>query len=633
MEDHGTPVRISHFRIEHELGRDGLGFVFAAVDEQLERPVMLRLVRASAHYGAPDVPKVRARFRDAARRAALLSHPNLVTIYEFRPLTETDLVVMERVEGESLADMIARGARWTVLDAARLLTRLADALAVAHEAGLVHGRVGPKNVRIRPDGRIKLLDLGIPHVPEDELAPPPTQKDDVLALARLACGLLAAAPVGAVDRTLEALRDPSLARARYGFLAPMLIRAIAPVEEGGLETAGELRDALVVALDAATWRSTPEHGPADSRWATRMVGPDRFGAEERLPQDARSLQALAHHQPSTGSRRIVLPLDLAQRAHPGMETSVVELPPTAMPLPIAARRRFGARHLAGAVLLVMVLLGGWIGVRQLLAGTETQETAANDASVTTSPVNQDPVAVSSDTLAVVDADGTGIAAGADDTAAGPAAPVLTSMVRASPQGTRISIDDEPDSSWVDAVELAVPSGDTLVLIFSRDGYVTQTQRFTGSRMAVTLQPDSVVVLFRANMRADVLVLEGNRERRLGTTDFERALPTGSYRIVFRSPGQDDWTSDQAMTGAGRRYTVEKMDYVTLGSFVGQIVDGWARISVDGGPERETPARWNDLAVGAHIVRVMRQGFRTLVDTVVVRPGQTVTRQYTLQRAP
>ncbi len=629
MEDADRPIRISHFTVERELGRDALGFVFDAIDEQLERPVTLRLVRAGAHYGEPDVPRIRAGFLHAARRAALLNHPNLVTIYEFRPLTETDLVVMERVEGESLLDMTARGARWTVLDAARLLARVADALAVAHEAGLVHGRVGPQNIRIRPDGRIKVLDLGIPKV-TDELAPAPTPRDDVVALARTACGLLAAAPAGAQDSLLASLRDPAMARARYGVLAPVLARAIEPPEQGGFANAAELRDALVLALEAATSRANPEQGGTDARWATRMVGPAGFGAEERLPTDARALHS-AGHQPATGSRRIILPPDLAQRAHPGDESAVFELPPGALPAPppppAFARVLAERRLLFVAAGAVVILLGGWIGVRALLSdGSASEPDPATGAIANATPAPPPALPALTDT-------GAPPAFVPEDTlAAVPVAQTLRAMVRASPPGTVIQLADRPDSAWTDAVELSVPAGESLALTFSRPGYVSQSQTFEGTRLSVTLVPDSVVATFRANVPADVFLVEGTREQRLGRTNFERALPTGTHRIVFRSPGQDDWTTQQAMAGAGRRYTVEKDDYVTRGDFVGTVAGTWARVSVDGGPERDTPARFDDLTVGPHVVRVTREGFRTIVDTVVVRPGQLVTRQYTLVRS-
>jgi hypothetical protein len=168
-------------------------------------------------------------------------------------------------------------------------------------------------------------------------------------------------------------------------------------------------------------------------------------------------------------------------------------------------------------------------------------------------------------------------------------------------------------------------------MFSRPGYVSETHPFTGSRLAVALQPDSVIASFDANVTATVFVVTGAGERRLGTTPVQARLPTGSLRITFRAPGQPDWTTVQEMTQAGRRYAVTRTDYVTTGDLVVSVNGTWANISLDGGPDRETPFRFEDIPVGQHVLRISRDGYQTIVDTVVVRSGDPVTRQYTLRR--
>jgi hypothetical protein len=77
--------------------------------------------------------------------------------------------------------------------------------------------------------------------------------------------------------------------------------------------------------------------------------------------------------------------------------------------------------------------------------------------------------------------------------------------------------------------------------------------------------------------------------------------------------------------------VQKLDYATSGDIVATVAGAWAWVSVDGGEDFETPHRFSDLPIGRHILRLRRDGFQTVVDTVQVRGGQTLTRQYTLQR--
>jgi hypothetical protein len=636
-----STIRITHFRVERELGRDALGYVFHALDEQLERPVALRVARAAGVYGAPDVAAARARFRDKARRAATISHPNLVTIYEFRALTETDLFVMELVEGDTLAELIDRNTRWTVIETARIIARLADALAAAHEAGLVHGRVSARNIRVRPDGRIKLLDLGVPHEPADELAGEPAFRDDLRGLARIACQMLSPTQQKNDDAVFAALRDAVTARARYGFLAPVLLRAIGDRSTGAFSNAGEFRDTLVLALDAATQRSNPDGRDDEGRWSTRVVGPDRT-VEDRLPADARALSAMGR-APAPG-RRLVLPpgfVDKSPIPEDRLGASIMRNKQPRAPIP--------ARIAVTVAILAALGAVGWIAYQRFDAtrpdATQTataEEFGADVIAIAPEPIDplyaKPPAGESvSDAGALPDS---AELDGAAETlppvnGAAPAAEssgiALSAMVRGSPAGTSIAVVGDATRRWTDAVELSVPSGESIELSFSRPGYVSQTHTFTGTRLAVALQPDSVLAAFDANVQATVFLVTGAGEQRLGTTPTQVSLPTGSPRITFRSPGQPDWTTVQDMTQPGRRYTITKTDYVTTGDLIVSVNGTWAMISLDDGPDRETPVRFEDIPVGEHVLRVSREGFQTIVDTVVVRAGAPVSRQYTLRR--
>jgi hypothetical protein len=203
-------------------------------------------------------------------------------------------------------------------------------------------------------------------------------------------------------------------------------------------------------------------------------------------------------------------------------------------------------------------------------------------------------------------------------------------VRVSPRGSSIRVAGRNDL-WRDTAELSVTAGDTLMLELSRAGYITQRLPFTGSRLAVTLLADSVQAAFDANVPAEVFLGAAGRETRLGATPLAARLPTGTHRVLFRSAGQPDWESTQRMPQAGQRYTVSKMDYVTLGSLIVSVAGAWANVSVDGSAARETPARFDSLSVGRHIVVLAREGYASVVDTVLVQPGQPTRRQYTLRR--
>ena len=152
----GGPERVigGRYRLESLLGRGGSAEVWRASDQALERQVALKLVTAS---GGEDAHRV----GDEARLLAQLSHPGLVPVYD----AGTDdhgrpWVVMELVDGETLADTIRRGAV-PAERVAEVGARLADALSYVHAQGLVHRDVKPANVLLGKDGRVRLTDFGI----------------------------------------------------------------------------------------------------------------------------------------------------------------------------------------------------------------------------------------------------------------------------------------------------------------------------------------------------------------------------------------------------------------------------------------------------------------------------------------
>ncbi len=87
-----------------------------------------------------------------------------------------------------------------------------------------------------------------------------------------------------------------------------------------------------------------------------------------------------------------------------------------------------------------------------------------------------------------------------------------------------------------------------------------------------------------------------------------------------------------MPAPGETYTIRKMDFLAEGSLVLTVADTWARVSVDGGPAEETPARFDRLSAGPHTVRVTREGYVAITDTVIIRAGQQAAKHYTLRPA-
>ncbi|HKV09124.1 MAG TPA: protein kinase [Thermoanaerobaculia bacterium] len=148
--------RIGPYRVESRLGAGGMGEVYRAWDERLERWVALKLIRPES----AGSDQARERFRREARAAASLSHPSLVQIHDILVAEEGDAIVMELVEGEPLARRLARGPL-SVREAVRLGRDIAEGLASAHAKGLIHRDLKSENVMVTADGRAKILDFGL----------------------------------------------------------------------------------------------------------------------------------------------------------------------------------------------------------------------------------------------------------------------------------------------------------------------------------------------------------------------------------------------------------------------------------------------------------------------------------------
>jgi serine/threonine-protein kinase len=152
------------YRLLELLGQGGMATIYRARDAQLERDVAVKVLRPE--FGTD--PDFLSRFRDEARAAASLSHPNIVAVFDFgQDQAGEQFIVMELVDGQDLASILRENGPLAPRQAARIASDVAKALHVAHTHGIVHRDVKPSNILISRDGRVKVADFGIARALDD----------------------------------------------------------------------------------------------------------------------------------------------------------------------------------------------------------------------------------------------------------------------------------------------------------------------------------------------------------------------------------------------------------------------------------------------------------------------------------
>jgi serine/threonine-protein kinase len=186
------------YRLVELLGQGGMATIYRARDAQLDRDVAVKLLRPE--FGRD--PDFLARFRDEARAAASLNHPNIVAVFDFGEEASGPYIVMELIDGQDLASILRENGPLPPRQAARVSAEVAMALHAAHVRGIVHRDVKPSNILVGRDGRVKVADFGIARAlteaaltlpgitmgsvhyfsPEQARGEPATQASDIYAL-------------------------------------------------------------------------------------------------------------------------------------------------------------------------------------------------------------------------------------------------------------------------------------------------------------------------------------------------------------------------------------------------------------------------------------------------------------------
>jgi tetratricopeptide (TPR) repeat protein len=285
------PPRVAHFRVTGRLGSGGMGVVYRAQDEQLQREVALKLLPAM-HAGDPER---RQRFFREARTAAALVHPNVAVIYQVGEAEGRVYIAMELVAGTTLRQRLVPGGL-PEKEARPLALQVAHGLAAAHAKGIVHRDLKPENVMVTRDGAVKLLDFGLAKSgwARDDSASALARADTEAQITREGDVLGSSAymsPEQALGMVVDARSDVFA----FGIVLYEMLSGARPF---GGATLGEVRAAIAREEPVPLAERAPGVGPALAGVVMRCL---RKSAAERPASAGEIVEALEDLAPPTES--------------------------------------------------------------------------------------------------------------------------------------------------------------------------------------------------------------------------------------------------------------------------------------------------------------------------------------------
>ena len=469
MEAILTGRRLGVYQVQERIGAGGMGEVYRARDTRLGRDVAIKILPAVF----TSDPERLARFEREARVLASLNHPNIATIHGVEG-NDVQALVMELVDGETLAERIARGPL-RVADALAIATQIADALDAAHEKGIVHRDLKPANIKITPIGTVKVLDFGLAKAAEGDVASPDlTHSPTISAIGTRGGVILGTAAYMSPEQARGLVVDKRTDNWAFGCVLYEMLT-------GRAAFAGATLSDIVAAIltREPDWTQMPADTPAAMRRVLRRC----------LEKDARRrLRDIADAR-----------LDLQEAAGSSPEHTT----------PIAVGRqgwRVTSRLAAvGGVLIAGALLGWVLGSRAANAPTSAD---ATDSSTILAPITTDDGLTADPSLST---DGALLAYASDragrtdldiwiqTTAGGRPIQVTNEPVderepALSPDGSRLAFRSERDGGGIYIVPAFGGAAPRLLVAGGRRPKFSPDGRFvaywTGSNIGFSLGPDS-----------------------------------------------------------------------------------------------------------------------------------------------
>ncbi len=160
---------LGRYQVTGVLGKGAMGTVYKGIDPAINRPVALKTIRLDFVNDPDEMAELKERLHREAQAAGKMSHPNIVTIYEFGSEGSLQYIAMEFLEGQTLENLIKKKVRFNYRIIAQIISQICSALEYAHERGIVHRDIKPANIMVLSDYRVKVMDYGIARVDSNSM--------------------------------------------------------------------------------------------------------------------------------------------------------------------------------------------------------------------------------------------------------------------------------------------------------------------------------------------------------------------------------------------------------------------------------------------------------------------------------
>ncbi|MER6256038.1 protein kinase [Streptomyces sp. NPDC001584] len=348
----GGAVLAGRYRLVEPIGRGGMGKVWRAHDELLHRTVAVKELTAGLYVAQADRDVMHARTQKEARAAARIQHPAVVTVHDVLEHDDRPWIVMEYIDGPSLADAAKAAGRIEPREAARIGLHVLGALRAAHAVGVLHRDVKPGNVLLAKDGRVLLTDFGIAAIEGDSSITRTGEivgSIDYLAPERVTGGIPdPSSDLWSLGATLYTAVE---ARSPFRRTSPISsLQAVVNDEPPALRQAGALGPIITALL-----RKDPTERPSAEE-AERMLLEAMEGREPKAAQAYVPTRAVTSEELAPAQERSEAP---APQGEVGQTTALPEPAPSgAVSAAAPAERDGGWLKRAAVVALVAALLGG-----------------------------------------------------------------------------------------------------------------------------------------------------------------------------------------------------------------------------------------------------------------------------------